>query len=63
MASFVNECSCDGVYHLWISNANTTMSVDPFDGLKYPRSNYCTRGARFGVHSSEENFNNPKKIS
>jgi hypothetical protein len=23
------------------------------------RGNYCTRGARFGVHSSEENFNNP----
>ena len=30
-----------------------------FDGEKYPRGNYCTRGARFGVHSSEENFNNP----
>ena len=30
-----------------------------FDGDKYPRGNYCTRGARFGVHSSEENFNNP----
>ena len=37
----------------------STMSVDPFDGVKYPRGNYCTRGARFGVHSSEENFNNP----
>ena len=37
----------------------STMHVDPFDGLKYPRGNYCTRGARFGVHSSEENFNNP----
>ena len=37
----------------------STMSVDPFDGDKYPRGNYCTRGARFGVHSSEENFNNP----
>ena len=37
----------------------STMSVDPFDGEKYPRGNYCTRGARFGMHSSEENFNNP----
>ena len=26
---------------------------------KYPRGNYCTRGARYGVHSSEENFRNP----
>ena len=37
----------------------STLSVDPFSGEKYPRGNYCTRGARFGVHSSEENFNNP----
>jgi hypothetical protein len=37
----------------------STMSVDPRDGEKYPRGNYCTRGARFGVHSSEENFGNP----
>jgi hypothetical protein len=37
----------------------STMSVDPFDGNKYPRGNYCARGARFGTHSSEENFNNP----
>lgn len=37
----------------------STMHVDPFDGEKYPRGNYCTRGARFGVHSSEENFRNP----
>lgn len=36
-----------------------TMSVDPRSGEKYPRGNYCTRGARFGVHSSEENFHNP----
>ncbi|MGB8436466.1 MAG: hypothetical protein WCE38_19635 [Burkholderiales bacterium] len=36
-----------------------TMSVDPRTGEKYPRGNYCTRGARFGVHSSEENFRNP----
>jgi len=36
-----------------------TMSVDPRRGEKYPRGNYCTRGARFGVHSSEENFRNP----
>jgi LVIVD repeat len=37
----------------------STMHVDPFDGEKFPRGNYCLRGARFGVHSSEENFNNP----
>jgi len=37
----------------------STMSVDPRAGEKYPRGNYCTRGARFGVHSSEENFRNP----
>ena len=37
----------------------STMSVDPFEGEKYPRGNYCARGARFGTHSSEENFNNP----
>jgi hypothetical protein len=37
----------------------STMHVDPRDGEKFPRGNYCTRGARFGVHSSEENFNNP----
>ena len=37
----------------------STMSVDPRAGEKYPRGNYCDRGARFGVHSSEENFRNP----
>jgi hypothetical protein len=37
----------------------STLSVDPRAGEKYPRGNYCTRGARFGVHSSEENFRNP----
>jgi len=37
----------------------STMSVDPRVGESYPRGNYCTRGARFGVHSSEENFRNP----
>jgi hypothetical protein len=37
----------------------STMSVDPFAGEEFPRGNYCTRGARFGVHSSEENFRNP----
>ena len=36
-----------------------TMSVDPRRGEKFPRGNYCTRGARFGVHSSEENSRNP----
>lgn len=37
----------------------STMWVDPRDGEKWPRGNYCTRGARFGMHSSEENFDNP----
>jgi hypothetical protein len=37
----------------------STMWVDPRAGEKYKRGNYCTRGARFGVHSSEENFRNP----
>ena len=37
----------------------STMSVDPRAGEKYRRGNYCLRGARFGVHSSEENFRNP----
>jgi hypothetical protein len=37
----------------------STMSLDPRVGEKYPRGNYCTRGARFGLHSSEENFRNP----
>jgi len=37
----------------------STMSVDPRLGNKYPRGDYCKRGARFGVHSSEENFKNP----
>jgi hypothetical protein len=37
----------------------STMSVDPRAGEKFPRGNYCDRGARFGTHSSEENFRNP----
>src|SRR5712691_11152396 len=37
----------------------STMWVDPRAGEKFPRGNYCKRGARYGVHSSEENFNNP----
>jgi len=37
----------------------STMWVDPRAGERYPRGNYCKRGARFGVHSSEENFRNP----
>ena len=37
----------------------STMWVDPRFGERYPRGNYCTRGARFGTHSTEENFNNP----
>jgi hypothetical protein len=37
----------------------STLPVDPRSGEKYPRGNYCSRGARFGSHSSEENFRNP----
>ncbi|MEO6408214.1 MAG: hypothetical protein ABIO45_05610 [Burkholderiaceae bacterium] len=37
----------------------STMSVDERAGDKFKRGNYCGRGARFGVHSSEENFRNP----
>jgi len=37
----------------------SSMSVDPRTGEKFRRGNYCDRGARFGVHSSEENFRNP----
>ncbi len=37
----------------------STMWIDPRFGARYARGNYCTRGARFGVHSSEENFRNP----
>ena len=37
----------------------STMSVDERSGANYWRGDYCGRGARFGVHSSEENFNNP----
>jgi len=37
----------------------STMWVDPREGEKFRRGNYCKRGARYGVHSSEENFNNP----
>jgi hypothetical protein len=37
----------------------STMWVDPRKGAEYPRGNYCKRGARYGVHSSEENFDNP----
>jgi len=35
------------------------MSVDPRLGENYPRGNYCDSGARYGLHSSEENFRNP----
>ena len=37
----------------------STMQLQPQFGERYPRGNYCARGARFGVHSVEENFNNP----
>ena len=37
----------------------STIWVDPRAGEKYPRGNYCKRGARYGVHSSEENFTQP----
>ncbi|HEY1329590.1 MAG TPA: hypothetical protein VGI14_21845 [Casimicrobiaceae bacterium] len=38
---------------------NSTLWVDPTFGERYPRGNYCARGARFGTHSSEENFDQP----
>jgi hypothetical protein len=37
----------------------STLSLDARAGEKWPRGNYCTRGARYGVHSGEENFYNP----
>jgi LVIVD repeat len=37
----------------------STLWVDPHSGAKFPRGDYCFRGQRFGVHSSEENFRNP----
>jgi hypothetical protein len=37
----------------------SSLYLDPRAGEKFPRGNYCKRGARFGVHSSEENFYNP----
>ncbi len=36
-----------------------TMWVQPQFGERYARGNYCGRGARFGTHSTEENFYNP----
>ena len=36
-----------------------TLWVDPRFGERYPRGNYCTRGVRFGTHSTDENFNSP----
>jgi hypothetical protein len=37
----------------------STLWVNPQQGEKYPRGNYCLRGQRFGTHSTEENFRNP----
>jgi hypothetical protein len=37
----------------------STLWVDPTFGEHYARGNYCARGARFGTHSTEENFRNP----
>jgi hypothetical protein len=37
----------------------STLWVDPHSGAKFKRGDYCFRGQRFGVHSSEENFRNP----
>jgi len=37
----------------------STLWVNPHSGENFPRGNYCSRGQRFGVHSSEENFRNP----
>ena len=39
--------------------ALSTMWIQPQFGERYARGNYCTRPVRFGVHSTEENFNNP----
>jgi hypothetical protein len=36
-----------------------TLWVQPQFGERYPRGNYCARGARFGAHSTDENFNSP----
>ena len=36
-----------------------TLFVPPQFGERYPRGNHCGRGARFGTHSTDENFNNP----
>ena len=36
-----------------------TMQLQETFGARYPRGDYCSRGARFGVHSTEENFRNP----
>jgi len=33
----------------------STLTVDDFSG----RPNFCSRGTRFGVHSTDENFNSP----
>jgi len=37
----------------------STMWVNPAFGERYPRGNYCGRGARFGTHSTDENFESP----
>lgn len=37
----------------------STLWVNPQQGEKYPRGNYCLRGQRFGTHSTEENFHSP----
>ena len=37
----------------------STLWVNPHSGEQFPRGNYCSRGQRFGTHSSEENFRNP----
>jgi hypothetical protein len=39
--------------------ALSQLWVDPHRGAAYSRGDYCTRGARFGSHASEENFYNP----
>ncbi len=37
----------------------SSMSVDPKLGERYPRGNYCKRGARFGSHAVEEKLLQP----
>jgi len=37
----------------------STLWIDPRFGSRYPRGNHCTRGVRYGTHSTDENFSSP----